>query len=50
MKLYHGSLFEIKTPLYKGGKLNNDYGHGFYCTETLELAKEWGCSEKSFSI
>lgn len=46
MKLYHGSLFEIKNPLFKGGKPNNDYGVGFYCTEDIELAKEWGCSEE----
>ena len=22
--------------------LNNDYGLGFYCTDSLEMAKEWG--------
>lgn len=46
MKLYHGSQYEIKIPLYNGSKLNNDYGQGFYCTESIELAKEWGCSEE----
>ncbi len=46
MKLYHGSLYEIKEPLFKGGKSQNDYGQGFYCTESIELAKEWGCSEE----
>lgn len=47
MKLYHGSLLEIKTPLFCGGKPNNDYGYGFYCTENIDLAKEWGCSEEN---
>ena len=39
--LYHGSDHVIETPLYGGGKRNNDYGQGFYCTADLELAKEW---------
>ena len=24
---------------------NKDYGRGFYCTEEIELAKEWSCSK-----
>ena len=27
------------------GKVHNDYGSGFYCTESVELAKEWACKE-----
>ncbi|WP_165249605.1 DUF3990 domain-containing protein, partial [Adlercreutzia sp. ZJ141] len=27
------------------GNPHNDYGLGFYCTESLELAKEWGTSD-----
>ena len=27
------------------GKATNDYGLGFYCTEHIELAKEWACGE-----
>ena len=41
MKIYHGSINIIEKPIYVYGKPNNDYGLGFYCTETLELAKEW---------
>jgi hypothetical protein len=43
--LYHGSPSIIETPLYGKGKTYNDYGQGFYCTEHIELAKEWACSE-----
>jgi len=43
MILYHGSEFIIDKPTYHGGKENNDYGYGFYCTESLDLAKEWSC-------
>lgn len=28
------------------GNPHNDYGLGFYCTENLELAKEWACTEE----
>jgi len=43
--LYHGSSEIIQTPVYGKGKSYNDYGRGFYCTEHLELAKEWACTE-----
>ena len=35
------------TPVFGEGKAYNDYGQGFYCTENLELAKEWACSQDS---
>ena len=43
--LYHGSPEIIDIPIYGKGKKYNDYGQGFYCTENIELAKEWACSE-----
>ena len=39
--LYHGSTQVVREPLFGAGKLTNDFGLGFYCTENLELAKEW---------
>jgi len=42
--LYHGSSQIIEHPVYGGGKAYNDYGLGFYCTEDIELAKEWACT------
>lgn len=44
MIIYHGSKNLIKKPIYGIGNPKNDYGLGFYCTENLELAKEWACS------
>lgn len=44
-KLYHGSAQIIKKPVYGYGKIYNDYGLGFYCTDSVEMAKEWGVSE-----
>ena len=43
--LYHGSPEIVERPEYGKGKPYNDYGKGFYCTEHLELAKEWACTE-----
>lgn len=46
MILYHGSNNIIKQPFLGGGKVYNDYGQGFYCTDKIELAKEWACTEE----
>lgn len=43
--LYHGSPEIREHPEFGKGKSYNDYGKGFYCTEHIELAKEWACSE-----
>ena len=43
--LYHGSKEKIEKPLLGKGKVYNDYGQGFYCTEHIELAREWSCNE-----
>ena len=44
MMIYHGSKDIIETPEFGKGNQKNDYGLGFYCTENVELAKEWACS------
>ena len=41
--LYHGSDHIIRKPLYNYGKIDNDFGRGFYCTREIELGKEWAC-------
>ncbi len=43
MILYHGSPEVVQVPTYGFGSAQNDYGRGFYCTESLDLAKEWAC-------
>ena len=45
MILYHGSPEIVRKPEYGKGKPYNDYGRGFYCTENLDLAREWACGE-----
>ena len=44
MIIYHGSKDIIEKPEFGKGNQKNDYGLGFYCTENVELAKEWACS------
>lgn len=47
LTIYHGSSHVIEHPEFGVGNPYNDYGLGFYCTESLELAKEWGTSEEA---
>lgn len=42
--IYHGSKQIVEVPTFGAGRKNNDFGLGFYCTESLELAKEWAVS------
>lgn len=44
--IYHGSPVIVKKTEYGKGKPHNDYGLGFYCTESIELAKEWSVNGK----
>ncbi len=45
MMVYHGSTNIVNPPVFGVGKVTNDYGRGFYCTEDSELAKEWACAK-----
>ncbi|MFR5601605.1 MAG: DUF3990 domain-containing protein [Lachnospiraceae bacterium] len=47
LMIYHGSQQIVEVPKYGMGKKYNDYGPGFYCTETMELAREWACPVKN---
>ena len=46
MLVYHGSDHIVEVPAYQGSKRTNDYGYGFYTTESIELAKEWACADR----
>lgn len=43
--LYHGSERIIEHPIFGYGKPYNDYGLGFYCTDCIDMAKEWAVDE-----
>ena len=42
--IYHGSEKIVDEPTFGKGKEHNDFGLGFYCTESDDLAKEWAVS------
>ena len=46
MTVFHGSEFKIEKPYAGGGKATNDYGSGFYCTESEDLACEWAVTQR----
>lgn len=43
LELWHGSDHIIEHPEFGVGSPFNDYGLGFYCTEHVDLAREWAC-------
>ena len=45
VNIFHGSPSIIEKPVFGYGKPYNDYGLGFYCTYSLEMAKEWAVSK-----
>ena len=42
--IYHGSKQIVENPKFGEGRAHNDFGMGFYCTESNALAKEWAVS------
>ena len=42
--IFHGSEQIVEEPTFGLGRKNNDFGLGFYCTESEDLAKEWAVS------
>ena len=45
--IFHGSQHIVEVPAFGLGRKNNDFGQGFYCTESSDLAKEWAISSLS---
>lgn len=43
LALFHGSREVVVRPEFGRGNAHNDYGRGFYCTESPQLASEWAC-------
>lgn len=43
LKLFHGSPALVSKPEQTACRPNNDYGAGFYCASSMDLAKEWAC-------
>lgn len=45
-RIYHGSANSMEKPVFGFGKTYNDYGLGFYCTDSLSMAKEWATGKE----
>lgn len=41
MKLYHGSVVEVRKPSLRYGRKKTDFGRGFYTTTQSEQAENW---------
>ena len=41
MKLYHGSNMIIGYPSLEKGRINTDFGQGFYLTKDKIMAEKW---------
>ncbi len=41
MKLYHGSTVAVKNPSLRPGRVNTDFGKGFYTTVDFDQAARW---------
>ena len=40
-KIYHGTDHIVRMPVFGAGRQYNDFGLGFYCTESAQYAAEW---------
>ena len=47
MIIYHGTDHVLSKPLFGFGKNDNDYGSGFYTTDSPEKAAEWAINNGS---
>lgn len=44
IEIFHGSKEIVDKPTFGKGRIHNDFGLGFYCTQNAGLAKEWAVS------
>lgn len=45
MVLYHGSDTVIENPIFNKGRIDVDFGVGFYLTEDKRMAQKWSCNK-----
>ena len=46
MRLYHGSIVEVRRPSLRFGRRRTDFGKGFYTTTLAEQAEHWAKIKK----
>ena len=45
--IYHGGEKIVRKPIFGTGRQYNDFGLGFYCTESARYAAEWAARSGS---
>ncbi len=50
MKLFHTANLEIKKPDVHYGRVNADFGQGFYTSSDVEFSSRWGRVQKDAKI
>lgn len=50
MKLYHTSNVEIREPNIRRGRINTDFGQGFYLTPDLEFTYRWARADAVVNV
>ena len=45
--IYHGASRIVRAPAFSLGSTYNDFGMGFYCTDSRELAAQWAAGDGS---
>ncbi len=50
LKVYHGSYCKVDKPSLDKGRLDADFGLGFYVTSDLAMAEKWACRKKNVII
>lgn len=46
LRVYHGSYCEVNTPSLDNGRIDADFGIGFYVTPDIMMAEKWACRKK----
>lgn len=47
VKVYHGSYCEVTQPSFINGRIDTDFGMGFYVTPDFLMAEKWACRKKT---
>lgn len=45
--IYHGSSSIVRNPKFGSGRAYNDFGSGFYCSDSISHAAEWAVGSSS---
>lgn len=46
LRVYHGSYCEVNKPSFDNGRIDADFGIGFYVTPDIMMAEKWACRKK----